>query len=341
MSTIKILVGYHKPSPLLKSDILVPIHLGRALATEASKDGQMSQEEYQWMLDNMIGDDTSDNISHLNRYLNEMAGIYWAWKNYDQLGNPDYIGFMHYRRLLDFTNKSASLPISPLNLPYTYYISKNYIKKYGYAEKTLLKSINGADICHASLSKHDETVHEWFLKLEEWCQFEKGVFDNVFNAIDKNSYDVEEFLNSHEHYEYNCFVMKKDIFFKYCEFMFSLLLPPIKTLDFNSYSGQQSKRVLGFISERLTGMFVFQQRKNKTSFKQIPLIYIENTDLISPKNDISLVYLIKEWIKLVTHFYLYKILSKITFGKKRKTYKNKKSQLKFKIRQVKQFLKGK
>lgn len=37
---IKILVGYHKPATLLKSDIFDPIHLGRALATEASKDGK-------------------------------------------------------------------------------------------------------------------------------------------------------------------------------------------------------------------------------------------------------------------------------------------------------------
>ena len=38
----------------------------------------MSQEDYQWMLDNMIGDDTGDNISKLNRDVNEMSAIYWA-----------------------------------------------------------------------------------------------------------------------------------------------------------------------------------------------------------------------------------------------------------------------
>ena len=32
--SIKILVGYHKPAVLLKDEILTPIHLGRALATE-------------------------------------------------------------------------------------------------------------------------------------------------------------------------------------------------------------------------------------------------------------------------------------------------------------------
>ncbi|HEC1584163.1 TPA: DUF4422 domain-containing protein, partial [Campylobacter upsaliensis] len=107
--SVKILIGYHKPAVLVKDDVLTPIHLGRALATEASKDGEMSQEDFEWMCENMIGDDTGDNISHLNRYLNELTGIYWAWKNYDKLGNPDYIGYMHYRRHFVFADHFAHM----------------------------------------------------------------------------------------------------------------------------------------------------------------------------------------------------------------------------------------
>ncbi|WP_298497297.1 DUF4422 domain-containing protein, partial [uncultured Helicobacter sp.] len=95
---VKILVSYHKPSVLFKDEVLTPIHLGRALSKEAHKDGKVSDEEYEWLCENMIGDDTGENISHLNRYFNEMTGIYWAWKNYDKLGNPEYIGLCHYRR---------------------------------------------------------------------------------------------------------------------------------------------------------------------------------------------------------------------------------------------------
>ena len=58
MKKIKILVGYHKKDKLYKNDIMVPIHCGRVLETEASKDGKISQEDYKWLLENMIGDDT-------------------------------------------------------------------------------------------------------------------------------------------------------------------------------------------------------------------------------------------------------------------------------------------
>ena len=113
--SVKILIAYHKPSVLIKDEVLTPIHLGRALATESSKDGDMSEEDYKWMLENMIGDNTGENISHLNRTLNELTSMYWAWKNYDKLGNPDYIGFMHYRRHLNFnTEKKYSRRICVL-----------------------------------------------------------------------------------------------------------------------------------------------------------------------------------------------------------------------------------
>ena len=96
-SKIKILVAFHKPYKSLKNNILTPIHVGRDIAFEKSKDGVISKEDYDWLIENCIGDNTGDNISSLNRYFCEMTALYWAWKNYDKLGNPEYIGLMHYR----------------------------------------------------------------------------------------------------------------------------------------------------------------------------------------------------------------------------------------------------
>ncbi|WP_086244790.1 DUF4422 domain-containing protein [Campylobacter devanensis] len=100
--TVKILIAYHKPAPLIKSDIFVPIHVGRSVAKEASKDGVISDEDLKWLKDNMIRDDTGNNISYLNRSFCELTAIYWAWKNYDKLENPDYIGLCHYRHFFQF-----------------------------------------------------------------------------------------------------------------------------------------------------------------------------------------------------------------------------------------------
>ena len=58
MAKFKILICYHKKAPLFKNEVLVPIHAGRACANEASKDGLLPQEEYEWLCSHMIGDDT-------------------------------------------------------------------------------------------------------------------------------------------------------------------------------------------------------------------------------------------------------------------------------------------
>ena len=92
MANLKILVAYHKKSPIVKNEVFLPIHLGHG-------------DDYDYLAQNMIGDDTGDNISDKNLTYNEFTAVYWAWKNYDKIGNPDYIGLNHYRRFFIFEKR--------------------------------------------------------------------------------------------------------------------------------------------------------------------------------------------------------------------------------------------
>ena len=75
---VKILVSYIKPYFLFKSDILTPIHLGRAIEKDSSKDGVISDEDVNWLHENCIGDDDFEtNISHVNRRVGFFTGTYW------------------------------------------------------------------------------------------------------------------------------------------------------------------------------------------------------------------------------------------------------------------------
>jgi len=67
--------------------LYVPIQGGRAVNGE---------------IKGVIGDDTGDNISALNVNLNEMTSMYWVRKHYEELGNPGFVGFAHYRRCLEW-----------------------------------------------------------------------------------------------------------------------------------------------------------------------------------------------------------------------------------------------
>ena len=67
MSDIKILIACHKDTALLDSKILTPIHVGAAKA-----DRRFEQ---------MLSDDTGDQISAKNPMYCELTAQYWAWKN--------------------------------------------------------------------------------------------------------------------------------------------------------------------------------------------------------------------------------------------------------------------
>ena len=87
MSNIKILIACHKDTALLDSKILIPIQVGAAGSARR--------------FEQMLSDDTGDQISAKNPMYCELTAQYWAWKNLE----ADYYGFFHYRRYLSFSEQ--------------------------------------------------------------------------------------------------------------------------------------------------------------------------------------------------------------------------------------------
>ena len=261
LPTVKILISYHKPAVLLKDEVLMPIHVGRALATESSKDGSMSEEDYKWMLENMIGDDTGDNISDKNREYCELTGIYWAWKNYDKLGNLYYIGFMHYRRLLVFNEyEYDKYEQTKINKAYrdifASFDDSNLLDKYGLNSETINKYIQKYDLILPMKSE---------LKLvnvnnarEDYGTIIPGTdvkdYDEMVKCICENYPEYKDYIleqrETTRRYFYNIFIMRKDIFFDYCNFLFSVLEKLDKLIDTSNYS-INGKRTLAYLGEAL------------------------------------------------------------------------------------------
>ena len=99
---LKIFVVYYKPAPLIKTEIFEPIQGGRSISNSPSRAGTFTQKEISWLKENMIGDDTKDNISDLNRYFAEMTALYWIYKN----TTTPFVGMFQYRRYLSLNNNS-------------------------------------------------------------------------------------------------------------------------------------------------------------------------------------------------------------------------------------------
>ena len=231
---IKTLIVTHIPYKLFGNNCFIPIHAGRAIANKSSKDGKIDEKDYQWLLKNTIGDDSGDNISAQNRYYSECSALYWAWKNYDKIGNPDYIGLNHYRRFFSINPDK----ISRLLNKYDFLTSKHYIKK----NKTLY-------------SQWPEELSNLYL---DSCL-------KIMEEDSKYGIDFINYMNSGYIGGWcNMFVMNKKDFFNYCNFIFPNLFKIYDKL------GSQNRQI-GMFAERLTSFYLYQlANKKKACVLEIP-----------------------------------------------------------------------
>lgn len=254
MKTAKLLICYHKPDVLLKDEIMTPIHVGRA---NAKKDMKPDDPKLKWLLENMIGDDTGDNISLLNRTYNELTALYWAWKNYDELGDPDYIGLMHYRRHFVFNEGE----IKVYEIPDME--SEHYFEALNYNPEKLIKDLEDCDFaCH--LGKVDG-IYKHYLANHRIEDMELAL-EILKKKYPKYYSYSEEYMKQDVGNFCNMFIFPKEMFFEYCEYIFSILE------EFRSRVDVSEKRF--FISERLTGIFIYAKMQQGLKYKVYPINFV-------------------------------------------------------------------
>lgn len=254
-NSIKILVCYHKPSFLLRDDILTPIHVGRALAKQHMN---TEDEKYQWLMSNLIGDDTGENISEKNSSYNEMTSLYWAWKNYKELGDPAYIGMMHYRR--HFILQEGEIDV----VRFDELDEKHYLEEINYSQDKLHEVVDGCDFV-AHIGKVKNVYHHY---LENHRKEDLDLALKIMYEFYPEYEDIaEEYLGGDLSNFCNMFIFRKEIFMEYCEWIFSILEEFERRVDISE------KRF--FISERLTGIYIAKMMKNKKlKYKVLPISFV-------------------------------------------------------------------
>lgn len=278
---IKIFVSYIKPSFLFKTKILIPIHLGRDVAQENSKDGCISSEDLKWLEVNCISDnDFVGNISHENRRIGFLTGTYKAWKNYNKLGGPNYFGSFGYRRLLKPTF-FEDLETLDFIVPRQ--------KQFGVSLKEQFISAHGQELYDIML----ET-----LKINHPKDL------SLFN----------EYFQRNHGYFFEIYIMKKELFFDFCDWIFKILFSLLdkhkkrisvySTVQYREllkkFIGDneaenvnrallQSKnpevRDIAFIFERLTGFYLYKLTQNlNLKYLEVPVIETEPAPFIKMKD---------------------------------------------------------
>ncbi len=186
-------------------------------------------------------------ISEKNPEYCELTVQYYAWKNED----ADYYGFCHYRRFFGFGAKTVR--------PYLAYgtISERKVARLLSTPTEISSLITGShyDIIVPRPEHMGESVREQYANSEH-CYAEDL---DLFIALLKRRYPhlslhASGYLLKDKQYFCNMFIMKRELFFEYCEHLFPLLeeFDRCKT----PHGDFQSDRTDGYLAERFFGIYL-------------------------------------------------------------------------------------
>lgn len=251
-SLIKIFVVCHKKEKLNFKEDMYPIFVG-GINNELSN----KKENY--------CDNIGDNISIKNKTYNEMTAIYWLWKHYQEIGNPDYIGVEQYRRFFYPTG------------------NKNYYEM-DEGKKDCFFNMNRDDSCLVSLLETNDFIAPFPMKCKSVYSYFKSshgeeaikkVLDIIENLYPKDIEIAKEYLFSNRCYLYNMFILKRQDFLDYCSWIFPIL---------DEYEKVAIPNERFFISERLTGIFFYKLLKEGRTVKHIPIVLFNEKKSLKKDN---------------------------------------------------------
>lgn len=246
MNTTKIYTSHHKPSAFLHASSIIPLHVGKA----------NSYNEI-----GCAGDNTGDNISFKNPFYCELTAQYWVWKNALE---GDFIGFMHYRRHLNFSPKQ-NYEEDNWGVVTCDVIDTAYEEKFGLTDAAIQDCLEDSDILiakkwdvRAAGSKNNYQHYEVSANLHI-KDYQAGL-DCLLSLYPEYSSAVKAFNEASNGYYTNMFVMRRDIFSDYSCWLFSILNLLEEKIAFDQYNDQE-KRVIGHIAERLLNIYLIHQQE--------------------------------------------------------------------------------
>ena len=223
---IKIVVASHKPYAMPSDGAYLPLQVGAAGKPSIRATGVLGVAGACAPEADFARDDEGENISSRNAGYCELTGLYWAWRNL----KADAVGLSHYRRHFrgahgvatgaEFVALLENFEVV-LPRPRNYFIETTY-SQYAHAH-------------HAKDLDATRSV------IEERCP----------EYLD--SFDIS--MKSTKGHRFNMFVMRRERFNAYCDWLFGILFALEERIDVSNYSPYDA-RVFGFVGERLLDVWL-------------------------------------------------------------------------------------
>lgn len=261
---IRIFVTTHKNVNTFDSAIMQPVQVGP------------KNERFPWA----FHDDEGENIADLNPRYCELTTQYWAWKNID----ADYYGFCHYRRYFDFSDTPHKE--NPYGEVMDDYIDTATAKKYGMNDENIAKVVKQYDVITTPFGNLEEIIDKHGTPRALWEAAPllhdddlKRCYQILCSMYPDYKQDAQAFFNGNKACFCNMFIMKKEIFFDYCAWMFPILEAFDKNTDYSAYS-KEALRTPGHLSERLLNIYLLHHKRigSKWKFKELQCVHFTHPE---------------------------------------------------------------
>ena len=212
----------------------------------------------------VLRDDSGENISHLNPHFCELTAMYWAWKNVDS----SYYGLFHYRRVLDLSQRA--LRASPNPVPIILKSTQYNESTLGLTKPRIQELLTHYDIILSqayvdhrdNLDFSNMSVYDVYAKYHYASDLDAAI-DIILESYPQMQAAIQSalFTKPSRWHIANMFIMRKELYFAYCEWIFDILFRLQDRLDISSYNPYQA-RIYGFIAERLFNVWLEYKRQS-------------------------------------------------------------------------------
>lgn len=225
----------------------------------------------------IIGDNTGENISEKRMTYCELTVMYWAWKNVQ----ADYYGLCHYRRYLNFSNHKFNADVFGNVLDQG--ITEEAITQYKLMDDVIKDTVKDYDVitsCRVDVTKFPgelKTIRDHYAAAPDLHVEDIDIMLDVIKEKQRDYYKcAKEYINGPYGYFCLLFVMKKDLFNEFCEWLFPILEEVERRIDMSTYT-VEGRRTPGHLAERLFGIFLtYHKQKNGIKVKELqPVIFLK------------------------------------------------------------------
>lgn len=269
---INIFIPYSAIVPVYSTKIFHPIFTGEVntkLVTEA------------------LQDSTGKNIFEKSTVYGELSLYYWVWKNFKQ--NSDYVGFCQFYHFMDFT--SDSKVFAPFNLIYLDEFAELF---KNYSEENVLNFAQGYDVVVPAKIPLNTSLYEQYLSNHKKEDLDLAT-DVIKELYPDYTQAVDAAMAANFMFPLGNFIMKKNVYNDFCEWLFNVLSELEKRIDWSNYGRYRDIVSSTFASERFFNIWLQHNSHLKVKISASFMVSPDERKLLNKTmNDINQV---KEQIK--------------------------------------------